>query len=197
MTAREAKKNAKNVKVCMLTVLNPALHPRIFYKEARSLSAAGYQVFIFGKHASREIKEGIEIIPLPVFSRLSLKRWGITLFILWEAWKIHAAVYHIHSPELLPVGLLLKLKGAKIIYDVHENYKRNILYVKHYPSPLKYFLAGFVRLLERLSRFWVDRVIYSERAYAELLPLCVLRKTIRRLSNGLWTPARMGSLFHM
>lgn len=34
--------------------------------------------------------------------------------------KLDADIYHIHEPELVPVGIILKTSGKKIIYDAHE-----------------------------------------------------------------------------
>jgi glycosyltransferase involved in cell wall biosynthesis len=47
---------------------------------------------------------------------------------------INADIYHLHDPELLPIGLLLKLQGKRVIYDAHEDVPRQIL-SKHWICP--------------------------------------------------------------
>lgn len=60
------------------------------------------------------------------------------------AWRMYRAVRHarpavahFHDPELIPVGLALKLSGIKVVYDVHEDLPRQILG--------KYWLALWLR----------------------------------------------------
>jgi len=52
-------------KICILTSVHPALDVRIFYKEAKTLVRAGYDVVLVAQHDKEEIIEGIKIIPLP------------------------------------------------------------------------------------------------------------------------------------
>ncbi len=107
-------------KVCMLTSAHhPVLDPRIFYKESTTLHAAGYDITVIGPHTADSVESGIKIRAFPRaknrFERILLTPWRI----LARSLKENACVYHFHDPDLIPMGLLLKLFGAKVVYDVH------------------------------------------------------------------------------
>lgn len=114
------KNNRKNI--CMLSSAHSAFDVRIFYKEAKSLSKAGYEVVIISQHDKEEIVDNIKIITLP----MPKNRFHRMTNIVWKLFKLalkeKADVYHFHDPELIPIGILLKLKRMKIIYDVHGDY---------------------------------------------------------------------------
>ncbi len=44
----------------------------------------------------------------------------------FKAIRVNARLYHLHDPELIPCGLLLRLFGKKVIFDIHENVAEDI-----------------------------------------------------------------------
>lgn len=132
----------------------------------------GHQVSIIGQgeHTESIQEQGIVLHSIQRFSRLSLHRFLYSLLIFPKAYKQKADFYTLHSPELLGLGLLLKLLlRARIIYDVHEDYAANIRAAQHYPTWLRRPLAWLVRCWERLAMYWVDQVSYAEICYDNLL----------------------------
>jgi glycosyltransferase involved in cell wall biosynthesis len=116
------------VKICILTSAHPVFDGRIFHKEAKTLLQAGYNVTIIAQHNKEETIDGVKIIPLPrpvgKFERMTKVVWRLFRLALKEK----ADVYHFHDPELILVGIVLKLLGKKVVYDVHEDYSKQILY---------------------------------------------------------------------
>ena len=154
--------------ICHLTILNPAVHTRIFYKLALSQIKLGYEVSICGQDPQSVpyIKKQVQIYPMPKLSRLGIKRLIIPLKLFLQAYRIRANIYTIHTPELLWVGWgLKKLMGCKVIYDVHEDYEKNIRYAGYYSSWLRNALRGLLRLNQKLFVPTYDAVSYAEVCY--------------------------------
>jgi len=103
----------RNKKICHITTVHPPFDVRIFHKECKTLVKAGYEVFLIAQHDKEEIVDEVEIIPLPrVKSRL--KRMVILpAKTFLKALRLKADIYHFHDPELLPIGVLLKLINKK------------------------------------------------------------------------------------
>lgn len=105
-----------NKKNCMLSSAHFAFDDRIFYKEAKSLSQAGYEVVIIAWHDKEETIDNIKIIPLPIlkdrFHRMTKTLWKLFKLALKEK----ADVYHFHDPELIFIGIVLRLLDKKVIY---------------------------------------------------------------------------------
>jgi glycosyltransferase involved in cell wall biosynthesis len=146
--------------VCLLTNVHHPLDPRIFHKQALSLARAGHQVVVIGPGpaglAGR--REGVEIRTLPLPRSL----WGRLCNlgrVLWAGWKARAQVYHLHDPELLPVGLLLRLLGRQVCYDVHEHFPQVALVRGWVPRRLRRPFSALVDRAERCSARWLSGVV--------------------------------------
>jgi glycosyltransferase involved in cell wall biosynthesis len=158
------------MKICILTSVHPPFDTRIYYKQAKSLAKAGYDVTLIAQHDRDEVVEGIKIIALPRPKNRLRRMLGTTWKAFNRARKQKADVYHFHDPELLLVGLLLKLvtKG-KVIYDVHEDYPKVIL-TKHWlPSLVRKPVARIFGSLEKWAASRFDHTIVASTAYYGLL----------------------------
>lgn len=115
------------VRVAHLTSAHPQDDVRIFVKECRSLAAAGYDVFVVAPGESRPDVDGVHFAAVP----RPRNRLDRAIRVAWDIYRtsrrLRASVYHFHDPELIPIGLLLKLRGACVVYDVHEDVPRQIL----------------------------------------------------------------------
>jgi|Deesub1362A_J573_1020465.scaffolds.fasta_scaffold05679_5 glycosyltransferase involved in cell wall biosynthesis len=149
-------------KVCILTTVHPPFDTRIFHKQAKTLAKAGYDVTLIAQHEKSEVAEGVKIIPLPKPRNRFQRFFGLTWQTLRLALRQHADIYHFHDPELLPIGVLLKLfTRAKVIYDVHEDVPKQIL-TKHWvPAPLRCSLAVVFSVFEKALARVMDAVVVA------------------------------------
>ena len=111
------------MRICHLTLLNPATHTRIFEKEAWSQRKAGFEVTVIGQDSSGEsyLKEGIRVIPIPQVLGFSLNRILLQFRVLYLALKEPAEFYVFHSPELFLVGFILSILRRKSKKGKKEN----------------------------------------------------------------------------
>lgn len=121
--------------VCVLTSGHKQRDIRIFVKEISSLVQAGYAVTYLVPGGTPE--PDIQVVPLKQHGG----RAGRLLLSAFSAFsaarKQRADVYHFHDPELLLCGLLLRICGKKVIYDVHEDVPRQIMAKTWIAKPLR------------------------------------------------------------
>jgi hypothetical protein len=84
-----------------------------------------------------------------------------------EAVRLKADIYHVHDPELLPLALLLRLLNKRVIYDIHEDLPRTILYKHYIPVALRPFLMAVVESLENAAARRMTGLIAATPAIAE------------------------------
>lgn len=132
---------------------------RVFRKECRTLADAGYDVVLVAPADEDEQGNGIRIRAVPR-CRHRLARMTLGVWRIWrKAVAEKGAVYHFHDPELLPVGVILRLCGKKVVYDVHEDYPKGIQSKPWIPRPLRYLVSILVNGVERLCARFCHRMV--------------------------------------
>lgn len=185
--------------ICHITSVHPALDIRIFQKECRSLAQAGFRVCLVAPHTRSETIQGVEIIAIPRATR-RLQRMTLTALRAYrEARKLRAQLYHFHDHELILIGLLLTMRGYRVIYDSHEDAPRALF------APGRDYLPSFLKrpasyLFERIENFAVRHfaaLIAATPAIArrfrnlqpntEIVNNYPLREELVLSRNGAWT----------
>lgn len=161
----------KKSRIVLASVLKPVDDPRMFEKMGQSL-AREYDVHIFGTSGKTpEANDGIHFHHHSSYSRFGHSRILAPLKIFSGILRIRPAVVIVNTHELLWMVIVLKMVSrCKIIYDIRENYYRNILYTTAFPSILKPLIAGYVRIKEWCTRPFIDQYLLAEAGYANELP---------------------------
>lgn len=148
--------------VCHFTTVHKIDDVRIFTKECASLAANGFSVTLiaFGPSAFEDTVNGVKRISLHVPVKNRLHRFlKYSEAIYKKALEIDADIYHFHDPELLPVGLKLKKKGKKVIFDSHEFYGEQLKGKKYLPKLIRTFAAFLYKQYENYVCMKIDAVI--------------------------------------
>jgi glycosyltransferase involved in cell wall biosynthesis len=113
------------MKIFHLGVSHPPKDTRIFYMHATALAREGHQVEILVPSETCNIVDNVKInkvIPYRINQKLRKKILPFYLYGLSKIIKDKPDYIQVHEPYLLPLGLIAKIYGTKVIYDAHEDY---------------------------------------------------------------------------
>lgn len=168
--------------ICFISTVHDPFDSRVFFKLARSLARAGYPVTLIAPGAPDETIDGVRLKPLapkPPASQ-AWKRW-FRLIDVWRRARAEGAdLFIIYDPEMTLVGLLLKLGGHKVLYDVHEHVPYQIIDKDWIPALLRRPVAWLVDRYERLAVRAFDAVTPAFEQIADRFPHARHKMTIIR-----------------
>jgi glycosyltransferase involved in cell wall biosynthesis len=148
------------IKVCHISTVHGAFDDRIFYKECVSLAQHGYDVSLVVQHDKNEMVDGVKIQSLPKFNTRNERFIKGSVLAYKKAKATKSKIYHFHDPELIIIGIFLKISGKKVIYDVHENVSKQIkskTWIKN--IVIRKIVAFIYKLVESFGVLFFDKVV--------------------------------------
>jgi len=148
------------------SVLKPVDDVRNYEKIGKSL-ASDNEVVILGTETQAENKPAIKHYSWHPFRRLRLSR----LKVQWAFWKKlkqeKPDIIIITTFELLKTVMFYRLfHKTRVVYDVQEDYFRNLWYQSFYPPVIRHTAAIAIRSLEWLSTPLISKFLLAEKVYA-------------------------------
>jgi len=158
----------KKRRIVIASLLKPIDDTRMFEKMGVTLSETGdYEVFITGYPSSvKPVYPNIHFFALTSFKRISLGRLWAPLRIAQFIYQVKPDILMVNTHDLLIIGILNRIFfGTRIIYDIQENYFRNILYSEGFPKLLRPILASWVRVKEKVTAPFFHWFLLAEKGY--------------------------------
>jgi glycosyltransferase involved in cell wall biosynthesis len=160
------------MRVAHVSIIHLPLDTRIFLKECRELVTAGHDVHLLVPAPPAEEIDGIRLHPLPDLRGhcYPWRVWRLVPEIYRLARGVAADVYHLHDPDLIPVGLMLRANGARVVYDAHEDspVQARSIYLER---PLAGYVASLAwRAFERAASRKFDGLVCATPAIAGKFP---------------------------
>ena len=148
------------IRVAHLTCVHPRVDTRIFHKMCCSLVDHGVDVkLIIADGMGNQAHTGVDIIDVGASKNRLDRIINAPARVFKKAVEVDADLYHLHDPELIPIGLKLKNRGNRVVFDSHEDVPRQILNKPYLSPPVRWSISYALRLYEAWACRQLDGVI--------------------------------------
>jgi glycosyltransferase involved in cell wall biosynthesis len=160
------------MRITHISIIHRTFDSRIFAKQCTALAAAGHEVHLVVGGAPDDEIDGVRLHTIARDGGRPPARRQLARLLraaLW-AFRLRPSTFHLHDPHLIPLGLLLKLGGSRVVYDVHENYPAHAL-TKLAGHPVRAWVkARMWGALEWVAARTMDHFVCTSPAVATRFP---------------------------
>lgn len=160
------------MRIAHLTTVHARKDTRIFRKMCRSLTEAGHDVTLYvADGLGGDSVDGVRIVDVGQPSGRACRALLTTARMWWMALRSRPDILHFHDPELIPGGIVARLGGRRVVYDIHEYYRSHLRQTAALPRAASALLASVYGLLERCASLCCDACIVVSPHMQRVLPL--------------------------
>ena len=165
----------ERTEIAVLTSVHPRGDTRIRVREADALATSlGRTVSLFvqdGKGDCIEAGGKIRTIDTGQAPSGRLARMMLGVWRMWRAVRTaRPRVIHFHDPELIPLGVILRCCGYRVVYDVHEDLPRQVLTKYWLPAIARWPISWTMSACEWLAARVFDAIVPAEPKIAGRFP---------------------------
>jgi glycosyltransferase involved in cell wall biosynthesis len=126
-------------------------------------------VILIAPHSQDEVVDGVRIKAVPKPSgRLARMTW-IAWCVYREAMRQQADIYLFQDPELIPVGLLLRVWRKRVVYDIRELIELQFLTKDYLPRWARGLCGSIAARLQRFAVPYLSAVLVATPSILEQL----------------------------
>jgi len=148
--------------ICHLSPVQDRLDSRTYIMEMLPLTKHGCRLTLIGAHGLNQMLQPVNFVSIPR-RQTRVTRILLAFGMAFRAVRHPAQLYHVHNPEMIPAGLLLKWwAGKKVVYDTQEDHPSMMLTKAYLPSVLRRTASKVVASVERLAARAFDGFIAAD-----------------------------------
>lgn len=155
------------MEIVHISLVHQRIDIRIFYKQCCYLQKhkVGNVSFLVADGMGDEVVSDVKIFDVGIPGRNRFGRAIIGSIYMWKMLKsIKHDIVHLHDPELLPLGLLLRAANKIVIYDMHENLPKEILTKEYLFKWIRFPLSYIINIFQQ-QIFRIIPVVFAENSY--------------------------------
>lgn len=152
---------SRQIRICHFTTAHSSVKSRSFHRQCLPLMQAGFDVRYVAPFEDENLKD-VGFVSVPC-RKGRIRRALLNHGLLRELLRQDADLYYFQDPELLPLGLSLKIVfGKHVVYDAYEDFPSMARASRCISRHLRPFAGKLLEIIESIATCCLDGIITAD-----------------------------------